>query len=149
MTRDLKTGMALGLLLAVFILFWLSVRSDLSLEMGLSQEVGPKYEFPEDPCDTPNSPALPAPLSADLAEIDVVDEPEIQSPNVPDLTIYKEPEKVETEKFHIVQPDENLSDISFLYYGTPNKWKKIAKANRDAIPDANRIKPGTKIIIPD
>jgi LysM repeat protein len=58
-------------------------------------------------------------------------------------------EKIKTERFYIVRKDQTLSDISRIYYGSPNQWKKIFNANRNIIKDANKINPGIKLIIPD
>jgi nucleoid-associated protein YgaU len=35
------------------------------------------------------------------------------------------------------------------YYGTPNRWRKIADANKDVLKDPNKIRPGTRLTIPD
>ena len=60
-----------------------------------------------------------------------------------------EPERIQTEKFYIVRKNDTLSSISQKYYGTARQWPKIFKANRDIIPDANKLAIGTKLIIPD
>lgn len=52
-------------------------------------------------------------------------------------------------RFHTVGEGETLSDISRKYYGSENKWQKILEANRFRIKDANKLTPGTKIIIPE
>ena len=62
---------------------------------------------------------------------------------------YIQEEKIKTQKFHIVSEGENLSVISLKYYGTANQWRKIFNANRDVISDANKVKSGIKLIIPD
>jgi nucleoid-associated protein YgaU len=76
-------------------------------------------------------------------------EPTLPAPNVPDTTVYERSEPIETTRFHIVRKNETLSAISKQYYGTAHEWNKILEANRDAIIDANKITPGTKLIIPD
>jgi nucleoid-associated protein YgaU len=68
---------------------------------------------------------------------------------VPRTTQYEQTEKIKPQKFHIVRKGETLSKISNLYYGSAGKWQKILDSNRKTITDANKIKPGTKIIIPD
>jgi nucleoid-associated protein YgaU len=73
---------------------------------------------------------------------------EIQQ-TVPDMTIYEQAEKIRTQRFHIVLQGDTLSAISRKYYGSANKWRKILHANRSQISDANKIQPGTKLIIPD
>jgi len=74
----------------------------------------------------------------------------------PDSTIYsaghptvEQTEKIKTQKFHIIRKGETLSDISHKYYGSANKWRMILDANRDEIEDVSKLKPGTKIIIPE
>jgi nucleoid-associated protein YgaU len=66
----------------------------------------------------------------------------------PDSTIYEQAEKIKTQKFHIIRQGETLSNISYKYYGSANKWRMILDANRDEIEDVSKLKPGTKIIIP-
>jgi phage tail protein X len=70
-------------------------------------------------------------------------------PTVPDMTIYEQAEKIKTQRFYIVRQGDTLSAISRKYYGSANKWRKILHANHSQISDANKIKPGTKLIIPD
>ena len=48
---------------------------------------------------------------------------------------------------HIVQFGETLSSISAAAYGNPNFYPHILRANPTV--DPNRIRPGTKIILPD
>jgi nucleoid-associated protein YgaU len=67
----------------------------------------------------------------------------------PNLTVYEKEQKITTTRFHIVQKDETLSSISQQYYGTSNRWQKILQANQQTIKDANKIRPGTKLIIPE
>ena len=50
---------------------------------------------------------------------------------------------------HTVLEGESLSDISDRYYGTPNRWDKIVRANQSTIKDPDRIYPGMKLVIPE
>lgn len=50
---------------------------------------------------------------------------------------------------HTVQPGETLATISKKYYGTPARWKDIHQANRDRLPDANRLREGMELTIPE
>ena len=68
---------------------------------------------------------------------------------IPDSSKYELTEKIQTQKFHIVQKDETLSGISQQYYGTANKWKTIYDFNRNVIEDPNKIRSGIKLIIPN
>jgi nucleoid-associated protein YgaU len=45
-----------------------------------------------------------------------------------------------------VKPGDNLSKISQLFYGNPNKYETIARANNLA--DPNKIHPGEELKIP-
>jgi nucleoid-associated protein YgaU len=49
---------------------------------------------------------------------------------------------------HTVAPGETLSAISTLYYGTIDQQQKILDANADSITNANRLRPGMRLIIP-
>lgn len=53
------------------------------------------------------------------------------------------------ERFHIVRDGETLSQISYDYYGSAGKWQRIFDANRKIVKDANVVRPGTKLIIPN
>ncbi len=53
------------------------------------------------------------------------------------------------ERFHVVRDGETLSKISYDYYGSAGKWQRIFEANRKAIKDANVVRPGTKLVIPN
>jgi LysM repeat protein len=49
---------------------------------------------------------------------------------------------------YVIKKDDTLQKISKEVYGTYSKWTKIYEANKDVIPDPNRIKPGLTIQIP-
>jgi len=59
-----------------------------------------------------------------------------------------ESNKQRETRFHIIREDDTLYGISNKYYGSANKWRKIFDANREIIKDANKLQPGTKLIIP-
>lgn len=69
------------------------------------------------------------------------------SPAAPAVPI--QPETTRPPRFHIVRKGETLSEISREYYRSASKWRKIFDANRGTIKDANMVKSGTKLIIPD
>ena len=56
--------------------------------------------------------------------------------------------KTQENNFHIINEGETLSLIATKYYGTASNWRKIYNANSSIIKDANKIRPGTKIVIP-
>lgn len=51
-------------------------------------------------------------------------------------------------RVHTVDSGENLSSISLLHYGTPNRWREIFNANRDVMKDEDQLAPGMKLRIP-
>jgi nucleoid-associated protein YgaU len=122
MHRDYKIGVLVGTIAAAIAAGWLST---LSL-------VGE---------DTVASP-LPAPPSAARISVDHGDtraeRPEAApSPSQTITTI------------HIVQEGETLSQISERYYDTTGKWQVIVEANKDRISNPDRLRPGTRLVIPD
>ena len=67
----------------------------------------------------------------------------------PEWKKYRQTEKIKAQRFHIISEGETLSEISRKYYDSARKWQKILDANRDVIEDVSKLKPGTKIIIPE
>jgi hypothetical protein len=49
---------------------------------------------------------------------------------------------------YTVQAGDNLSKISKHFYGDPNQYMKIVNANKDQLPDPDKIKPGMQLNIP-
>jgi nucleoid-associated protein YgaU len=130
MQKDLKIGMLLGMVLVTAVMLWLSIGTSLSPKARIQhlRNVATVQENSGSPNNRPtNSSAA------------------IQ----PDSTIYEQAEKIKTQRFHIVRDGETLSEISRKYYDSANKWQKILDANRDAIEDVSKLKPGTKLIIPE
>jgi phage tail protein X len=72
---------------------------------------------------------------------------ERNSPATP--AVHIQPETIRPQRFHIVRTGETLSGISYKYYGSTGKWRKIFEANRGTVKDANTVRSGTKLIIPD
>jgi nucleoid-associated protein YgaU len=148
MPKDLKIGMLLGMVLVTVVMVWLSTGTSLS----------PKAAGP-DPRPVPSStgearsnlltqegPTTPNNFSSNGLTAQSAEDNQSKPP---DLTIYKQTEKIKTQKFHIIRKGETLSEISRKYYDSANKWQKILDANRDEIEDVSKLKPGTKIIIPE
>lgn len=51
-------------------------------------------------------------------------------------------------RYHTVLKGETLSSISRKYYGTPNHWQLIYKANTSIISNPDVITPGQRLLIP-
>lgn len=141
MQKDFKIGLLLGSIFVVGVAIWLCTHPRLSPEARMHE--------PQDNISHQQSPIAPAlkkaPTETPNSRLSTFSN---QSRQI-DYTVYEQPEKIETQKFHIVQRGETLSAISQKYYGSAGKWQKIFDANRQTIQDVNKIQPGTKLIIPD
>ncbi len=126
------------MVLVMAVMLWLSIGPGLS----------PKAAGPETHSNQPpqEDPALSNNLSTKGLEAQNAEDNQSKPP---DSTIYEQTEKIKTQKFHIVREGETLSEISRKYYDSANKWQMILEANRQIIKDVNKLRPGTKLIIPD
>lgn len=135
-SRDYRIGLIAGVVLAGVALIWVSTRPSLR---------------PQLPTDTPrrreaNSPTPP--------QSPVVQESSVPAPaTVPPPALPNQPAQDKTEptpapRYHTVRSGETLSGIAQQYYGSTVPWRKILAANENVIKDANKIAPGTKLVIP-
>lgn len=60
-----------------------------------------------------------------------------------------EPPKEKEPRIHVVGQGDNLGNISRKYYGEFKRWKDIAEANKEILPDPNKLKIGMKLVIPE
>jgi len=154
MGKDYKTGLVAGLILAVIALIWVATRPSLGPEARMMRSA---KAAPQNAESDTASPAATADHGSPIADSGPGGNPksEIVNPQskppgpTQNLSAYELPEKIKTTRFHFVRKEETLSIISQQYYGTPNNWRKILDANKNAVKDANKIQPGTKLIIPD
>jgi len=124
--------MVLGLVLVTAAALWLSTRPSLSTKARMLQSQNVESRFAQD-----------------HPSIKTANEIETEQANTPDFTAHYTPGKIKTRRFHIVRKGETLSDISYRYYGSANKWNKILEANRIRLKDTSKLRPGTKLTIPD
>ncbi|MFZ2149290.1 MAG: LysM peptidoglycan-binding domain-containing protein [Sedimentisphaerales bacterium] len=145
MQKDLKIGMLLGLVLVTVVMAWLSTGPSLS-----PKAAGPNTQS--------NRPTQEGPAKSNNFSTNGLtpQTAEYNQSKPLDLTIYsaghptvEQTEKIKTQKFHIVREGETLSEISYKYYGSANKWRMLLDANRNVVEDANKLRPGTKLIIPE
>jgi nucleoid-associated protein YgaU len=137
MQKDLKIGLALGLVLAVTALLWLATRPSFS----------PTARMSHIPDAIPEQESFKPANETDTTEDQT---PAISSETeLPNTAKYEQAEKIKAQKFHIVLKGQTLTQISYKYYGSAGNWKKILDSNRDRIKDPNKLIPGTKLIIPD
>ena len=53
-----------------------------------------------------------------------------------------------SQRNYTIQPGDTLSGISQRFYGKASEYSKILDANKDTIPDADKIRAGQTIVIP-
>jgi 5'-nucleotidase / UDP-sugar diphosphatase len=156
MQKDFKIGLAIGVILTAGAVLWLATLPNLSAQARAlqaasninpspktppiaSSPVPPDTEIPNTNDDTQRSaePASDTKQSGEPASA-------IRTTNNEQLTTNTE----QPQRIHIVQKGDTLSSISAKYYGSARQWRKIVAANRDNLPDPNRLTPGSKLIIP-
>ncbi|MGA1980303.1 MAG: LysM peptidoglycan-binding domain-containing protein [Sedimentisphaerales bacterium] len=134
MQKDFKTGMALGLALVTIVVVLLSTRPSLSIKARMlspHSAVHRKMGIP--------------PLSHSIEprkETTISGNPAKQANN-------EQLKETKAERFHIVRAGETLSDISYKYYGSADKWQKILGADHLPIENPSKLRPGTRLIIPE
>jgi nucleoid-associated protein YgaU len=148
MQKDFKIGLAIGVTLAAGTVLWLATLPNLSTRARALQaaaNINPSSKAPPS-----ISPPVISPQSTDDVSPATSIENQVSSNETP--TTSNEQRTMNTEpsqKIHIVQKGDTLSSISAKYYGSSKQWRKILTANRDTLPDPNRLIPGLKLIIPD
>lgn len=133
MPKDFKIGMLLGLVVVIGASLWLSTRPGLSARAGMTVPGNSEAERQE---------VIEQPVF-DLSR------PDGSSAETDSESQRKETKVVERPRYHMVLDGETLSGISYQYYGSENKWKKILDANRDVIKDVKNLRLGTRLIIPE
>jgi cell shape-determining protein MreC/LysM repeat protein len=58
------------------------------------------------------------------------------------------PEPPASSRQHVVAPGDTLAKISRQYYGTPNRWEQIQRANADIVKSENALPIGATLRIP-
>ena len=145
MQKDLKIGMILGLVLVTVTMLWFFAGSNLNpkariLNLRSNREAAaPPKTF---------GPAQSSEVEIAREENKPLPATDNQSQE-PEWKKYRQEEKIKTQRFHIISDGETLSEISRTYYDSARKWQKILDANKGVIEDVNKLKPGTKIIIPE
>ena len=149
MQKDLKIGIVLGSVLAAATAVWLSTEPSLSTKARMlhSNNAASPQEI-SGLSNNPSTDELTAEAHSPAQRWDAEDAENNQL-ELPDSTVPEQTKKIKTLKFHTVVAGETLSDISRKYYGSANKWQKILKANRETIKDANKLRPGTNLFIPE
>jgi len=150
MQKDLKIGMILGLILVTVAMLWIFVGPGISpktriLNLRSNRQTSPQPKTHSSTKDSETDTEENNQLSIADNQSQVTGTPNGE----PEWKQYWQTEKIKPQRFHIIQEGETLSEISRKYYDSARKWQKILDANRDVIEDESKIKPGTKIIIPE
>ena len=139
MRKDLKTGMLLGVVLAVVAVVVISIYSSTVESRLQHKETGSAGESNNEPKTEAHAETPPLPVTS---------ESDSQYP-LPTEQADKIMENTSGNiLIHTVAPGETLSAISTLYYGTTDQQQKILDANTDIITNANRLRPGMRLVIP-
>ncbi len=160
MQKDLKIGLILGLAIVSVAGLVLATRPSLTPQARLLDAGGPESTVDEEPRLTrdPRGPASAEaggrqnhrPSSTAKAPIRrAVSEGVTERNRLAVPAVHVQPKTIQPERFHIVRKDETLSEISYAYYGSAGKWRKIFEANRTTIKNADVVRAGTKLIIPN
>jgi nucleoid-associated protein YgaU len=159
MQKDLKIGLIVGLAVVSVAVLWLATRPGLSPQARMQDAHGAGIVSGSD--DRQGAARRP-PERVDTGERDTRDTSTVRVPIRRTTTservdrarsakpaIYEQSERTKSQKFHVVRDGETLSQISYDYYGSAAKWRRIFEANRNTVKDANVVMPGTKLIIPN
>ncbi len=136
MRKDFKTGILIGVGLAIIAFLVLSLLPSASVESRLRKRATIKIE-----------PAANIPEAAQPADVEANPEPEEYTKNRLKETI-RPTIPAKKHRIHIVAPGQTLSSIAMEYYGNTD-WSKIGRANLEVTADPSRLKVGTRLIIPD
>ena len=138
MQKDFKIGMAFGLVIVLAAAIWLSTRQSLTTKA--------RMEFSQNTAIPQQIPATQS-VSAKEASSDIISPKKSVKTQTEPKHGSEQSVQPQAGKFHIVSKGETLSNISYKFYGSAAKWQKILAANPH-IMDANKLQPGTKVIIP-
>ena len=101
----------------------------------------------------PKVPEKQAKIDLELTEEETTEPPVTnlvaQTETQPEKKEEIEPPKEKEPRIHIVGQGDNLGNISRKYYGEFRRWKDIAEANKEILPDPNKLKIGMKLVIPE
>ena len=142
MHRDLKMGLVSGMVVVIAAMFYLATRPSLSSKRLRRHSISADRQSLDQGAAAANS------IGPTVVDSAAADSPP-EAPNTFDWTVYEQEEKIKIERFHILRKNETLSDVAQQYYGSATKWPKIYNANRSTIKNPNKLRPGTKIIIPE
>jgi len=156
MHRDVKIGIAIGvLLIALVAIYWWARESPQvpvsAPERIESEAILPPPVEPVAPAGAEEEPALP-----EVPEVAVPEEapplaPRAERPVAEEASALARPAEPAqpSGRTHVVARGDTLMRIARKYYGDESNWKVILEANRDKISDPNSIPVGVELFVPD
>jgi len=149
MQKDFKIGLAIGAILAAGTIIWLATLPNLSARARALQAASEATSSPKLP-DNVSTQSLDIPPTPSIEnQVLSIENPDTNNEQQTSNNELRTMNTELTQRIHIVQRGDTLSSISAKYYGSSKQWRKILTANRNNLPDPNRLSPGTKLIIPD
>ncbi len=145
MHKDFKMGMLLGLVPVLAGIAWLASRPNLSTQR-LHNRTKPEVNAANRVEPAPIPPE-PQPVRRELPATDTGSGETTEEPD--NKTANEQTEPAQQARYHVVQRNETLSQIAKSYYGSSSKWRTIYRANRSVISNPDKLKPGTRLLIPD
>jgi len=173
MGNDLKYGLVLGAVLILIFIGYLAMRTppeESGIGVAMQEEpitTEPDMFAPPQVADVPRRPAsarieMTAPDEGEEETVVATAAPdEVPPPTIAGMEdmplpapvehaeVDEQPQRSDEVTYYTIQEGDVLTKISQKFYGTTTKWREIQQANLDVIPDADRLKPGTEIVIPD
>ena len=128
MRKDLKIGLLVGMILVIGIVML------VSLWPGQGVEERQQKMFQDTGADSP--------IEIDRSDGETLVEKSEVIEKVPDPPLKKQ------VRIHTVSNGETLSSIAIEYYGSTRNIQKIIDANRNVLSNPDRIRAGTRLVIP-
>ena len=143
MQKDLKIGLISGLVLVSVAAIWLATRPSLSprarMQGAYGAGGGPQpaeqqdvTRRPAENVGTPRHDSLDTPGTGEPVSRTRTGE-RVARDRVPTPAISEQPGRTRPQRFHVVRNGETLSEISYDYYGSAVKWRRIFEANPKTI----------------
>ena len=154
MQRDVKIGIAIGvLLIALIAVFWWFRHTNANRPIIEPGATATESEFPgpvvpvAPPVGAPREPG--AAVAATAAAPMMTGSEAVGTTTMPAVAAVPPPPPVAASQTYKVQHEDTLSSISEHFYKTTAKWKLIYDANKDKIgSDPNKLKDGMELVIP-
>ena len=149
MQKDLKIGLILGMALASVAILWVATRPSLSPQAQMPRDYGAVTASELGMSASPREHNNFAISEVTVPPRSVATGERVSRNTFVRPEAHQRPKETKPQRFHVVSNGETLSEISYAYYGSAGKWRRIFEANRKNIKDANVVMPGTKLVIPN